>query len=572
MNRLHRPIRGSRHTLIACALAGGLSAAHAQTPPDAGALQREAERSLAPRPVAPAVAAPLVRPMAEDAKGVRVAVTRISVEGASLIPAAELEALVADRVGQSLTLAELEHAAQRIAEHYRQRGWFVRVYLPEQDVTGGHVRIQVLEGRYGGSRAEPKGSRVNGEWVRRVVTHRLQPGEPLPAADVERGLLLANSLPGIYAAGLLEAGESQSTSRLVIYSDDKPFVTGDAALNNYGVKATGRAQAVGGVALNNLSGIGDQLALRGLAAEGLNNVQIRYVLPIHPDGWRLGAHFSALDYELGDRYRALDAEGKAKTGGLDLTYALVRQRDRNLNLGAGYEHRRYEDDALDAALRRHRIGAFTLSLSGDMRDSLHGGGISWGSVQLIRGQLDIRDVAADKAADRAGPRAEGGYAKLAFSLNRLQALGDSGWQIQAGLSGQWADGNLASSEQFGLGGPYRVRAFPVNEASGDEGVLFKLELQKHLGGGWQAVAFYDAGRIRQYKDTWAGWDGGSGQPNGYSLAGAGLGLNWNRDGWQLAASAAVPVGGNPGKGSDGRNNDGSKPSSARFWLTLGREF
>lgn len=250
----------------------------------------------------------------------------------------------------------------------------------------------------------------------------------------------------------------------------------------------------------------------------------------------------------------------------------MRQSDRNLNLGAAYEWRRYEDDVLSAPLRRHRVHAFTLALSGDQRDSFHGGGITWGGVQLTLGRLDIRDPAADRAADAAGPRADGDYSKLGFQLNRLQALGVSGWRVQAMLSGQWADGNLGSSEKFTLGGPNRVRAYPVNEATGDAGVLMKLELQRELGHGWQAMAFYDTGHIRQHRDTWAGWRGGSRQPNSYSLSGAGLGVSWNRAGWQLAASAAVPVDGNPGKDANDRNNDGTRPSAASFWLALGRVF
>jgi hemolysin activation/secretion protein len=557
-----------------------INVTHAQAPagtPDAGALQREAERSLhVPRSAERSSAVPAARPMADDAKAVRVSVKGISITGASLIPVNELEPLVADRIGQSLTLAELEHAAQRIAEHYRQRGWFVRVYLPQQDVTDGHVRIQVLEGRYGGSRLENKGKRASADHVRSVVTHRLSESEALSAADLERGLLLANDLPGIAVTGLLEAGAAEGETRLAMQLDDTPFVTGDLGVNNHGVKATGRAQVVGGIALNNLSGRGDQLSLRALAAADIASAQARYSLPLGYDGLRLAAHASTLAYELGDRYKQLDADGKAHTAGLTLSHPLLRQTNRNLNLSAAYEYRRYDDDMLDAALRRHRVDAVTLGLDGDRRDALLGGGITWGRLELTHGRLYIRDIAGDRAADAAGPRSRGDFSKLAFHLNRLQAIGAGGWQIHAALSGQIADRNLGSSERFTLGGPNRVRAYPVNEASGDEGLLLKLELQRNLSNGWQAIAFYDSGRIRQHKHTWAGWDGASGQPNSYSLSGGGIGLNWRAGaalgGWQLAASAAFPIDGNPGADARNRNNDGSKAAAARYWLNLNRAF
>lgn len=63
------------------------TAAQAQTVPDAGSLQREAERSLqTPRSTAPtAQTPPAAKPMAQDAKATRVTVRSITIEGASSI-------------------------------------------------------------------------------------------------------------------------------------------------------------------------------------------------------------------------------------------------------------------------------------------------------------------------------------------------------------------------------------------------------------------------------------------------------------------------------------------------------
>ncbi len=554
-----------------------VQSAVAQTVPDAGALLRESERSLqAPRAAEPQLAPIAVQPMAEDAKAVRVTVQRVVIEGGSLIPETELQAQVADLIGQSLTLAELEHAAQRLAAYYRERGWYARVYLPEQDVTDGSLRIQVLEGRYDTSYLTVQaGQRANAANVQRVITQRLVTGAPLSAAALERGLLLANDLPGIEANGLLQACEDEhGHSDLLLTVQDTAFVTGDVGLNNHGIRSTGRVQAVGGLALNNLSGQGDQLALRLLASEGTRSALARYSLPLGYDGLRLAAHGSLLGYALGGSYRPLNAEGQARTAGLTLSYPLLRQSEHNLTLSTGYEHRRYRDDMLGAALRRHDINALSLGLNGDRRDGFGGGGMSWGSAQFTHGRLAMEDIAGDRAQDAAGPRSRGDYTKLALQLGRMQSLG-AGWQMQLALSGQTASANLASSERMTLGGPSQVRAYPVNEADGDQGMLLKLELQRELGSGWQAIAFYDAGRIRQYKRPWSGWNGGGGQPNSYNLSGAGVGVNWrgtgSLSGWQLAASVAAPMGSNPGS-VQGRNSDGTGASSTRGWISLHRIF
>lgn len=569
-------IRSGLRLSLACLLAGFAALAAAQTPPDAGVLQRETERSLRTVPeVSPP--APPARPMAEDAKAARVQARAFVIEGASLIPADELAGLLADLVGRSLTLGELEQAAQRIVRHYRERGWWVRAYLPEQDATDGRIRIRVVEGRYGGLTREDAGGRVDGAWVERLVAGRLVEGEPLPAAVIERGLLLANDLPGIRATGVLEPGDAPGLTRLRLRVDveDAPRVRGNIGLGNGGIKAIGTVQALGGLALDNLSGRGDRLALQGLTAKGVDSARLSWRLPVGADGWSVGAHASHLRYRLGDRFKTLDGKGKADTAGVEAQWAWLRQGDRNLSLFVGHEQRRYADDLLGAPSRRHRIDAFTLGLHGDRRDAFGGGGVLWGGLRLAHGRLDIADVAGDKAADAAGPRAAGGYARLSGQLGRLQAL-DGGFRLLVDLSGQWADGNLSAPEKFVLGGPEGVRAYPVNEGTGDQGILLRLEAQRPFGHGWLARVFYDAGQVRQHKRPWAGWDGGTGQPNRYSLSGAGIGIGYDADigrtRWRLSANLAAPVGRNPGRDANDRNNDGSRANAARFWISASAAF
>lgn len=548
----------------------------AQSPPDAGALQREIEQAIQPpalRTPAPPVLSP---PMAEQDKAVRVTVRGFVIEGAALIPNQELTDLLADQVGQSLTLAELEGAAQRLAEYYRQRGWYVRVYLPAQDATEGLIRIQVVEGHYGGSRLDGQPTRANAGFVEKMVTHGQTPGAPLSAADLERGLLLASDLPGLKATGILEPGEKRGDTRLLLKVEDTPLFTGDLGANNHGVKSTGTGLAVAGAALNNLSGIGDRLAFRGLTAEDVHSGLLQYSLPLGVDGWRLGAHASALRYRLGGEFANLDAEGDAQAYGTTLTWQQMRSLEKNLTFTTRLEHRRYNDDALDAPLRRHRVDAAVLGMNGDFQDSLAGGGFTWGRLQLTSGNLDIQDVAGDLAVDQAGPKRDGGYNKLDLQLDRSQHLAP-GWSIHAAFSAQLTDTNLGSSEKFVLGGPNGVRAYPINEASGDEGWLLNLELQRDLttllGLGWQANAFVDTGRIRLNKDTWPGWEGGGDAPNRYSLSGVGVGLDWNRPGgWIFSSTMALPLGNNPGRTATDRNNDGTNPDAARFWLSLTKFF
>ena len=573
----------------------------AQSIPDAGSLQRGTERSLQPPEAQPQLRAPAAPAAPSDPSAATVLVKSFVLEGAQLIPEQNLQALLADLLGQSLTLAQLEQATVRIDKAYRDAGWYARSILPPQDVTQGTVRIQILEGKFGQAHlvsldtASSSSSstttttatgRANADFVQRMVTAGLQPGQPLSAQRLERGLLLANDLPGVEASAVMHAGQEVGTSDLNIAVKDTAFVTGDIGLSNYGLSSTGKAQVSGGMALNNLSGNGDQLALRMLGSEHLGSALARYSLPLGTDGLRLSVFGSALHYKLAGSYSNLDAKGNAYTAGVGLSYPLVRQQDRNLRLEGSLQQRRYNDDMLETAIRRQRNNVLTLGISGDINDDFGGGGLSWGGVQLVQGQVSMSGSTGEIPQDAAGPQTRGSYTKLTWQGTRIQSLDSwlssalgQGWQLQGAISGQVANKNLSNAERMSLGGPDQVRAYPVNEAMGDEGLLLKLQLQRNfgmaLGGNWQAQLFYDWGQIRQHNDLWAGWNGGTGVPNSYHLAGWGVGLSWTGQGdwrgWQVTASIATPTGSNPGS-SNGRNSDGSGQHSTRGWLTLTRTF
>jgi len=137
--------------------------------------------------------------------------------------------------------------------------------------------------------------------------------------------------------------------------------------------------------------------------------------------------------------------------------------------------------------------------------------------------------------------------------------------------GQLASGNLDSSERFALGGPFGLRAYPVGEASGDEGHLFSLELKKDLGlnlkwGSVQLSAFADTGYTAFYKKPWAGALQTATGYNSYWLNDVGIGAALSKPGvYSVRLNYAHKMGGNPGRTMSGQDSDGQK-SSGKFWV------
>lgn len=536
--------------------------------PDAGELQRRSQESL--QPPLPATPPPArSAPVAPDTSGPQLTVRRFIVEGATLVPAAELEARLEPWRNRAASLGELQAAADALANVYRERGWFARAQIPPQDASDGTLRIRIIEGRFGRLRTAPQpGRRADAASIERLVGSRLQPGEPYSQEALERGLLLANDLPGIRVDGVLQAGEAQGTSDLELRITDLPLFSGYAGVNNSGSRSTGRVQANAQLALDNPGGRGDQGTLGLLAAEDLYYAALGYAFPIGSDGLRARVGVNGLNYRVGGTFAALNARGESRSASAGLAYPLRRGVASSTWLGADINEGRYEDETLGVTLRERRVATLALNAWGDRSDAIGGGGFSTWRVGVVPGRVRL---GVDAPIDAIGPATAGSFTRVPFEVRRDQRI-DAASYLRMRFTGQWADRNLDSSQKFGLGGAWGVRAFPGDDGQGDQGVLLQVEWHRILAPGLDGFVFADGGHIRQHVDTWPGWDTRGTGNNSYGLAAAGVGLTWNPvAALQANLVFAWPLGNNPGSGVPGHNQDGSE-IGPRGWIALAYRF
>ncbi|MFZ2541410.1 MAG: ShlB/FhaC/HecB family hemolysin secretion/activation protein, partial [Gallionella sp.] len=200
----------------------------------------------------------------------------------------------------------------------------------------------------------------------------------------------------------------------------------------------------------------------------------------------------------------------------------------------------------------------TVGLTFNHEDKFGGGGITLFNLTLATGSLSMDD--ASLSDDKLLAQTNGAFTRFAFGLNRLQRLSDS-YSLSLALSGQYANKNLNSSEQFSLGGANGVRAYPQGEAFGDEGRLATVELRRNFTQSLQGLMFFDAGSVIINHDPYLA---GS---NTRSLSGGGVGVNAKIFGIEIKAYLAV-------RGSGGQPN--SEPATmnhkSRLWMQLGKQF
>jgi hemolysin activation/secretion protein len=83
---------------------------------------------------------------------------------------------------------------------------------------------------------------------------------------------------------------------LIIDIEDANVINGNLSIDNYGDKDTGIYRTNGNLAINNLSGRGDQLNL-GLMASNLDNQyqRIAYQLPTNVSDSKIGISYSSIN-------------------------------------------------------------------------------------------------------------------------------------------------------------------------------------------------------------------------------------------------------------------------------------
>jgi hemolysin activation/secretion protein len=551
---------------------------------DAGTLLNQQQRQQQRLPERlPDAQRPAQQPALTAPAGQKITLKAVRFTGAvQLTSEAELQAVVAPSIGKELDFAGLEQLAARVTDLLKAKGWFLaRAYLPRQDITGGQIEIAILAGRLDGSTNQTESYRlvandksplrIDPSRLTAIAARQLPPGATVRMDQLERAMLLMNDLPGITARAHLEPGTEADSTRVVLNALEGPLFAANAWVDNYGSADTGVNQLNLAAQLNDPTHRGDQASLSLTHTEGLDLARLGYVLPLGADGLKLSGNLSSMSYEV-IRGTGLIAglKGNSTTSGLNLTYPYLRSRAANLNTSLGYTHKALKDESAAGTLRDKRLDNWSLGLSADSVDRLGGGGYNAAGLTWTQGQVDLSRNAGDASADAASYATQGSFNKWGYNLTRLQKL-PGAITLFATLSGQATDKNLDSSEQFILGGPNGVRAYPGSEAMGDAGWLANLELRYDLPGATplgqlQLTGFYDSGHITLHHDAKGVTIPTATGDNSYGLAGWGLAVNLTKPGrYSVRAGWARKIGDNPGRSLTGLDADSSADTS-RLWL------
>ena len=540
--------------------------------PDAGSIlrdQQQSQKQLQRQFPAPDSAK---EPLLQAGSTVQVVVRGFAFRGYEGIASeAELQGVVAGFIGKSVTFGELNGLTDKVTALLKTKGYLqARAYLPQQDITSGIINISILQVKSDGTLTikRDQSARICPDYLHRIAQSPLHAGKPIKEQELERALLLINDLPGVSAKASLVPGNAPGTSRVEVTVKEGRLFSGMLYGDNEGNRYVGTWRGNAMVSINDPLHHGDQLTLLLTEASGLAQGRVGYSFPIAFNGVRANLAYTGMRYELGGDLAALHYKGDSNSIDAGLSYPVLRSRNANLTASASYGYRGLIDSSFDENIHDKQINNGTFTISGDRYDKLLGGGYTGYNASVTTGTM--HELNAVTVEDARINQSEGSYTRFKVGLARLQRL--SG-HVNFNLSGtaQWAAGNLDSSEKFSLGGPNGLRAYPIGEASGDQGQLLSAELRFALplapkSGNLQLIGFYDAGHITLHNERYAGDIATATGRNDYWLLGAGAGLNYSYSGhFSLRATWAHVIGDNAGRDTAGNNSDGLNDKN-RFWL------
>lgn len=465
-------------------------------------------------------------------------IQRFEVAGNTLLPADELAQAVAPFAGAAREMPDVQRAVEALTAAYRERGYtLVRVTVPEQDITGGVVRLRVQQGRIGKVTVE-KNQHFSSANVRASLPS-IKEGEAPNALDVARNLHLLNEHAVKQTKVQWQHGKTAGDVDITVSVEDAKPWRAIVALDNTGTSDTGHLRA--GVALqhSNLFNRDHTASLQYITSPSkLDQVSIYgvgYRIPFYAWNSSLDLFAGYSDVSSGTVQGLFDVAGSGSIFGARWNYHLPKWQRIEQKIAAGIDYRAFKNDVV--ALGQSLVPDITihpasLNYIGTVREANALLSFNVGVSANIPGGDNGRqaDFSGPKPGFPTGSRANATahYTILRYGFNASKAF-EGDWQARIAYTGQYTRDALVSGEQFGLGGPASVRGYLVREVANDKGYSAQLEgltpdIAKTVGlpdaFRLRAAAFYDFGGIKRNQAL-------PGEETGKFIASTGFGIRMN---------------------------------------------
>ncbi|MBD0685028.1 ShlB family hemolysin secretion/activation protein [Pseudomonas sp. PSB18] len=403
----------------------------------------------------------------------------IELKGADSLSARERERLLKPYIGQCLGVPQLNELLKVITDHYIEKGLVTsRAYLPQQDLSSGHLQVLVVEGRLEGL----KGAE-NSQLSKRELAMAFpgKTGELVNLREIEQMVDQLNRLPSNQAQMELTPGQNVGGSEVLVKNTpQKPWRAG-LSRSNDGQRSTGEQQWGTSFEWDSPLGLADQLMLRG-GHDAMSdhqhtsrNAMLYYNLPF--GWWNVSYTYSQSEYRSQIAANGFNFKQSGDSQNHQLRVERVIHRDAlsktSLNTGLAYlrSNNFIEDSKLSDSSNRISEAQFGIN---------HGRRVGSAFVNLDLGMqqgIGAFDAQGDHGPGRGVPNAR--YRKYTATVSYLQPfqLWGESFSFSSLMTGQRSEDALFAPQRISLGGESSIRGYKDQSLAGDSGGYWRNDLR-----------------------------------------------------------------------------------------------
>lgn len=429
------------------------------------------------------------------------AIERYQVQGNQQLADTEILRIVEPFTGENRDFGSIQQALEALEETYHARGYrAVKIFLPEQSLENGTVRIEIHEAKLTDIRIEGA-THFSVDNIRRAFPSLALQQTPNVDA-ISTNLRLSNEHPAKQInLQLQETAPNQLRAQLMVR--DQAPQQASISLDNSGNRNTGHSRISLQWQHSNLFDhdhiLSGQYTFSPEKSGRVNIYGLGYRIPDYAHGQWWDWYATHSDVDSGTiASGVLDAKiaGRGRVLGMRWTQLLTRRENWQHRWGIGLEQRHY-DNQLDVAQVSlgHQVTILPLSVYYQAEYQTEKQHLQ---AQISLSQhLPLGSANNQAAFSRARSGATRDYTLLRYGLN-FSYLFANDWQWRSQWQGQWTPDALVSGEQFGLGGADSIRGLRERNLNDDNGYRFSHELYSpNLCQTWQcrAVLLYDFGHV-----------------------------------------------------------------------------
>ncbi len=468
--------------------------------------------------------------------------------GLDLLRSHEFSHIAAGYLGQPVSLLNLNQLTREIIIFYRENDQpVVDISIPEQDITDGVVQVVVVEGRVGQVVVE---GACFFDPCRLACQPCINSGDPIYESLLMEDLRWLNRSPFREVDLRLRSGDVYGETDIVFDVHDRRPIMLYAGFEDTGVQSLGLERNLYGVVWGNAFDRDHTASFQYTADakfDQLKAYSASYTIPtLNRNSFTMYGSYAGIS---SDAAVPFDEGGFAWQTSFRYDYELFPGlccpracEEHHLQFGLDFKqsNTNLEFGGINVFNTTTDIFQFMLGYTGRSEDC---NGRSSVGIECFISPGGIGSHNNNTEFQLVRPFATADYFYTRANFQRYHYLPHC-MALWFNVSGQLAEGNLLSSEQYGFGGYNTVRGYDMRTVNGDSGLLTNVELRTQpfnlfasgcRNNEMQLLAFYDIGQA--YNHTLI-----VGGRRPVTLSGAGIGFRYSIEnvgtlrcdyGWQL---------------------------------------